>query len=364
MSSLFPFFKPELPKRLGQISFIAFTCSLGNSALGEFKNNSYSYLGLGSETLTYSETDDNFGGQTFESKFTGTNLVQKSGGYTGIGDKYGLLISTSSTLLTNEANEEWDFQGIGVVQEDSMTLKRTGIDLLGTYHLQNGHFFTSGVHYKDVSFSRFEFLSTEQTEDLNDALFTNPSVQSQLQMDLNNRLTEINNLRASSNPTACIRDSSRENACIGSINNQTNEQEVTLAEYWEIRKFNPEETQGVVFEDMTSWSGVVGWGYDSYFIDQSLGMRYKFAARLGLSLYENVLNTENNKSLTRTFGGDWDSHLLAGIGYQFQKEIGLVFTLELNGSRRSKLQVNNEDVFLPKNTLWALSPQLAGFWSF
>ena len=335
-----------------------------NFTCADFQNNSYSYLGLGTETLTYSETDDNFGGQTFKSKFAGTNLVQKSGGYTAIGEKYGFLISTSSTLLTNEAKEQWDFEGIGTVQEDNMTLKRTGIDLLGAYHFQNGHFLNVGLHYSSVSFSRFEFSETAQTEDLNDALFANQGVQNQLQSDLDNRLTEINNLRASTNPTACIRDSSKENSCIGSIDPNSNQQVVSLQEYWELRKFKPEETQGVVFEDMTSWSALIGWGYDSYFVDQSLGMRYKLAARVGSAVYENVLNTENNKSLTRTFGGDWDAHFLAGIGYQFQKEIGIVFTLELNGAHRSKLQVNNEDTFLPNNTLWALSPQLAGFWSF
>jgi len=352
---------PSLPSILS----LAFACLIITSpAQSEFKNNSYSYLGLGSETLTYSETDDNFGGQSFESRFTGTNLVQKSGGYTAIGDQYGFFISTSSTLLTNDAKEKWDFEGIGIVQEDHMTLKRTGIDLLGAFHLQNGHFFNAGVHYKSVSFSRFEFSSTAKTEDLNDALFANPAVQTQLQTDLDNRLTEINILRAGSNPTACIRDSSMENACIGTIDTNTNQQVVSLLEYWELRKFKPEETQGVAFADMTSWSSLIGWGYDSYFVDQSLGMRYKLATRIGASLYENVLNTENNKSLTRNFGGDWDVHLLAGVGYQFQKEIGVVFTLELNGSHRSKLQVGNENTFLPDNTLWALSPQIAGFWSF
>jgi len=344
--------------------FIALTLLLANTVSAEFKNNSYSYLGLGSETLSYSETDDNFGGQSFESKFTGSNLVQKSGGYTAIGEQFGFFISTSSTLLSHDAKERWDFEGIGIVQEDNMTLKRTGIDLLGAFHLQNGHFFNAGLHYKSISFSRFEFSSTDKTEVLNDALFANPAVQNQLQTDLDARLTEINGLRAGSNPTACIRDTSMENACIGTIDSITNQQIVSLTEYWELRKFKPEEAQGVIFEDMTSWSGLIGWGYDSYFIDQSLGMRYKLATRIGTSLYERVLNTENNKSLTRSFGGDWDLHLLAGIGYQFQKEIGLVFTIELNGSHRSKLQVGNENVFLPDNTLWALSPQIAGFWSF
>ncbi len=330
----------------------------------DFQNNSYSYLGLGSETLTYSETDDNFGGQSFTSHFTGTNLVQKSGGYTAIGEKYGFFISTSSTLLMNEGKEEWDFEGIGVVQEDNMTLKRTGIDLLGAYHLQNGHFFNAGLHYGSASFSRFEFSSTSNTEDLNDALFANPNVQAKLQSDLITQLTNINDLRASSNPTACIGNSSKENACIGSIDTNNNQQVVTVEEYWEIRKFAPEETQSVVFEEMISWSALIGWGYDSYFIDQSLGMRYKLAARFGSAIYEDVLNTENNKSLTRSFGGDWHAHVLAGIGYQFQKEIGLVFTVELNGSHRSKLQVGNQNTYLPDNTLWAFSPQLAGFWSF
>jgi hypothetical protein len=329
----------------------------------EFKNNSYSYLGLGSETLTYSETDDNFGGQSFKSHFSGTNLVQKSGGYTAIGEQYGFFISTSSTLLMNEGKEEWDFEGIGVAQEDTMTLKRTGIDLLGAYHLQNGHFFNTGLHYSSASFSRFEFTSTDQTDDLNDAIFSNPNVQADLQKDLNTRLTDINKLRET-NPTACIGDPSKKNACLGTIDTNSNQQVVTVEEYWEIRKFAPEETQSVVFEEMTSWSALIGWGYDSYFIDQSLGMRYKLAARFGSALYEDVLNTENNKSLTRTFGGDWNAHLLAGIGYQFQKEIGVVFTVELNGAHRSKLQLGNENVFLPDNTLWAFSPQLAGFWSF
>jgi len=349
-----------LVKPLALLTFLL----LASFIHADFQNNSYSYLGLGSETLTYSETDDNFGGQSFTSYFSGTNLVQKSGGYTAIGEKYGFFISTSSTLLMNEGKEEWDFEGIGVVQEDHMTLKRTGIDLLGAYHLQNGHFFNAGVHYGSASFSRFEFASTSNTEDLNDALFANPNVQAELQERLDNQLTNINNLRATTNPTACIGDPSKDNACLGTIDTNSNQQVVTVEQYWQIRKFSPEETQSVVFEEMISWSALIGWGYDSYFVDQSLGMRYKLAARFGTALYEDVLNTESNKSLTRTFGGDWNAHLLAGIGYQFQKEIGLVFTIELNGAHRSKLQVGNENTFLPDNTLWAFSPQLAGFWSF
>ena len=93
-------------------------------------------------------------------------------------------------------------------------------------------------------------------------------------------------------------------------------------------------------------------------------MRYQLAARAGTALYENVLNTQNDKSLPRTFGGDWDVHLLAGIGYQFQKEVGMMFTLEFNGVYRSELSVSGEETFLPENTLWAYSPQITAFWAF
>jgi len=337
---------------------------LSNQSRAEFTNQSYSYLGLGSETLTYSETSDNFGGQTFESSFTGTNLVQKSGGYTGIGDQYGFFISTSSTLLAEEAEETWDFEGIGDVQKNQMSLKRTAIDLLGVFHFQNGHYLTAGTRYHSATFSRYDFEGTEFTDNLNTALLANPNVRASEQANLDSQLAEVNTLRSSGNLTACVHGSGEDNGCIGTIDSGTNLQAVTLEQYWEIRKFQPEETQGVVFEDMTSWSGVFGWGYDTFFINHSLGMRYQLAARAGTALYENVLNTQNDKSLTRTFGGDWDVHLLAGIGYQFQKEVGMMFTFEFNGVYRSELSVSGEETFLPENTLWAYSPQITAFWAF
>lgn len=337
---------------------------LSSLSSAEFTNHSYSYLGLGSETLEYSETSHNFGGQTFKSSFSSTNLVQKSGGYTGIGERYGFFISTSSTLLAEEAEETWDFKGIGDVQKNQMSLKRTAIDLLGAFHFKNGHYLTVGTRYHNSTYSRYNFESSEFTGDLNDALIANPNVLANEQASLDTKLSEVNTLRGAGNLKACIHGSAADAECIGKVDPATNLYAVTLEQYWEIRKFRPEEAQDVVFEDMTSWSGVFGWGYDTFFIDHSLGVRYQLAARAGTALYENVLNTQNNKSLTRTFGGDWDVHLLAGIGYQFQKEVGMMFTLELYGAYRSELTVNGEESFLPENTLWAYSPQITGFWAF
>lgn len=341
-------------------SFIVFS----HLAHAEFSNNSHSYLGMGVETLTYSETTKNFGGQTFESKFKGQNLVQKSGGYTAVGERYGFFISTSSTLLANENKEEWDFKGTGVVQKDNMTLKRTAIDLLGAYHFKNGHFLIAGTHYNSVSFSRFDFNGTELTETLNNKLFNTTSVQASLNAELNTRLTAVNAARATGG-TDCIRSSGADSACIGSFDGNNN-QVVTTAEFWQLKKLKPEDTQGVVFEDMTSWSLLAGWGYDSFFVDQSLGMRYSLATRVGSAVYEKVVNTNNDRSLTRSFGGDWDIHFLAGIGYQFQKEIGVMATLELNGVFRKEIRKNEsgQDVILPENTLWAMSPQISAQWAF
>ena len=74
------------------------------------------------------------------------------------------------------------------------------------------------------------------------------------------------------------------------------------------------------------------------------------AARVGAAMYEQVLNTQNNRTLSRSFGGDWDAHLLAGIGYQFQKEFGVMATLEINGVYRDEIRetINNIEVICRK----------------
>lgn len=326
----------------------------------DFENISYSYLGVGNEILEYSETSDDFGGESFTTRFRSSNVIQKSGGYSAIGDRYGLFLATSSTLLSKENKEEWDFSGIGVVQESNTSLSHTMIEILGVMHFENGHFLTLGSRYNNVTFSRFDFEGTDLTEELNDALLNN--LRGELQQDLDSRLTTINAARANGS-TRCLRGEETDSACLGMFDNN-NLQVVTLEEYWEERKFDPSSLEAVIFEDMTSWSLVFGWGYDSYVINQNPGFRYQFALRGGLAVYENVLNTNNNRSLSRDFGGDWDAHALAGVGYQFGKEFSIMLTAEANGFFRSEIKESGNSASLPENTLWSFSPQVTIEWNY
>lgn len=323
-------------------------------SMAEFENASYSYLGLGQESLSYSESTRDFGGLEFKTKFHGSNLVQRSGGYTAIEDKFGFFLSTSSTLLAQEAKEQWNFPGIGTVQEDQMSVKRTAIDISGVYHLQNGHFFNLGSHYNSISFSRFNFASTPQSEKLNEAIFSRKDYSDEA---LKKELKALEKLSAQKG--VCITNSQK--TCIGA-KNPDGTYTVSLADYKEAKRFNPAATAGVVFEDMASWSIMAGWGYDSYFIRKSSGLRYQFSIRLGTAVFESVLNTKNNKSLSRTFGGDLDIHALAGIGYQFRPEFGLIFSVEYNAVHRNEIREGK--TFLPKNDFTAFSPQLTANWAF
>lgn len=325
-------------------------------AQAEFDNSSYSYLGLGAETVDYQESTNDFGGLKFKSSFQGTNVVQKSGGYTAIGDRYGFFLSTSSTLLAQEDKEEWKFPDIGVVQEDTMTVKRTGIDILGVFHLQNGHYFTLGSSYSSVSFSRFDFSNTDFTDALNDAIFALPAYSdANLQATLNDLIAQA----AASG--GCVADNN--GVCIGSKQSDGS-YTITLDDYKDALKFNPEATAGVVFEDMTTWNLAAGWGYDSIFVNKT-GVRYQAAVRVASAVYENILNTNNNKSLSRTFGGDIALHALAGVGYQFMPEFGVMASVEYNSLNHSRLnEGGSSKAFLPKSEFWSLSPQVTAYWAF
>ena len=136
----------------------------------------------------------------------------------------------------------------------------------------------------------------------------------------------------------------------------------------QLTRYNPEDTLDVVFEDSSSFSLTGGYEFDSYFINQSLGLRYLYGATVGLNMYENVLNSGHDESLSRSFGGGVDLHLTAGIGYQFRPEIGALVVLDANGSWRDgikkKLNSANQTIELPDNTFYAYALTGTVFWTF
>jgi len=325
------------------------------SAIAEFKNASYSYFTIGSERTTYSESLSSFAGSSFESDFSGSGVTQRSGGYTSIGEdsSFGFIIATQSTLLSDGDNESWDANwdsdnngsndGSLTVMTDTVNLNQANLDLLGVYHFKNGLFLSAGMHYQKISFSRYDFKSTDDTPDFSDFTLDNSSA-------FQNILQEItdNGSYTYSNGT-----------------------EVTTAEQAaEQSRFNPEAQTPVVSEDITAFNLVAGIGYDSFFLMKGEGFRYKFNLNLGTPAYLHLINTNlegADRSLSESFPGGVDLNANGAIGYQFNEKISVLASLSLAYVDRDSISITNnigQKISLPNNTFTSITPELAVYWAF
>lgn len=335
-----------MQKQLNAILFPLSACLLINTPLAqaEFSNTSYSFFALGSERVNYSEHLNNFGGSKVDSSFSATNIVQRSGGYTAIDDTFGFFIKTASTLITEETTEDWDAKGFsGPIQQDTAAMNFQMLDINLAYHLGNGGYLLGGVHYQKISFSRFGWKNTNQTN-----AFAN-SVEDYIRN------------------TPALYDPIVQGITDGLFTDANGNPITTENEYFAATRFSPEDTEDVVFEDSTSASITAGFEFDSYFINQNLGLRYMAGAQAGYNIYEYVLNSSQNRSLSRNFGGGIDLHVSAGFGYQFKPEIGAMLILETNATWRDGIKdtlPSGQSIQLPDNTFYAYALTSAFFWNF
>jgi hypothetical protein len=326
-------------------------CSLALSAESEPPSLSYSFFGIGQERPIYSESLDNFGGQKFESEFESTGLMQVSGGYTQINKQWGFEIITSSTLLADETQEEWNFTNYGTVQTDNTTLSQSTLVINGVHFpFNDNHKLTFGIRYQKIAFSRFDFKGTDNTAALNTALLANDA-------EYNRLVDVINNFVG--DPSNGIPDPANGNALLVDDSDRliTSVDELTAA-----RGLDPETQQGVIFEDASSLVVSAGYGLDTYFTQPEQGVRWRAGAQVGIPLFLSVLNTNNNITLSENLPSGFDVSGYAGIGYQFSKEIGVILQADYVYSERDKLQEGN--IYLPKNEYQSLQITSQIFWAF
>lgn len=323
------------------------------TAMANFSNTSYSFFGTGAEIVNYKEKVKNFGGFEIESDYSAVNINQRSGGYTAVDDRFGFFIRTASTLIATEENEEWSAKGLpGNVQEDTAAMNFQMLDISGAYHFGNGAYALAGIHYQKISFSRFGWKKSTSTDAFSQQI-ENGIRNDPKQLDYITRLVN-GQVKNSSGQTVVPKD-------------KADKVITTVEEYFKATRFDPEKTLPVVFEDASSFSLTGGVEYDSYFVDQSLGMRYLLGSHVGLNIYENVLNSGENRALTRSFGGGVDLRLTAGIGYQFRPEVGALLFFETNASwtKGIKEKLNDaQTVQLPDNTFVAHAINGTIYWNF
>ncbi len=315
---------------------------------------SYSFFGIGQERPIYKESLNNFGGQKFESEFQSTGIMQTSGGYTQVTPQWGFEIITSSTLLAEETTEDWEFSSFGVVQMDNTTLSQNALVINGVYlPFDDGQKIQFGIRYQKIAFSRFNFEGTDNVAALNDALLANDTEYDRLVV----LITDF--VSGGGDVSLGIPDPTQSNKILVDEDNKliTSLDELTAA-----RAFDPETQQGVIFEDATSMSAMVGYGFDSYFESQDVGFRWRGGLQVGIPLYISVLNTKNNITLTETMPAGYDINVYIGAGYQFSKEIGLIAQYNLLVSQRDKIQ--DGDVSLPDNEYQSASVSADIYWAF
>ena len=331
-----------------RLSLVAAAAALSTVSLpsyAEFQNRPFSVFGaFGLEHVSYSEHLKNFGGKEVDSTFTSTNLVQRSGGYTAATDNLGFFINTGSTLISNEADEEWEAEGIrGNVQEDVAAMNFQTLDVMLAYHLKTGTYLLGGMHYQKIAFSRFDWRSAAGTEafadSLEDYILATPEL-------IDPILDGVNNQR---------------------FKDQAGNIITTLEEYFAATRFEPEETQDVVFEDAVSFGLMAGVGFDSYFVRPMRGIRFMWELGLGTQVYENVLNSSEARALTRTFGGGIDAMGKAGVGYQFSHQLGLMLGVDAHYSFRKEIREkvsSIKTVILPENEFYSVASFASVTWNF
>lgn len=333
--------------RFGALKPLLFclAATLPLAANAAYQNKSFSVYGAaGVQYVNYSEHLKDYAGMEVDSNFDSVNLVQRSGGYNAVGENLGFYIRTASTLISNEDEETWDTNSFAQpVQVDTAAMNFNAIDITVVRHFRNGLYAGGGMHYQKVAFSRFNWRSAGSTEQFADAIedyiLADPALAADIQSNIN----------------------------AGKYTDNTGDPITTMEEYLAATRFYPEESVDVVFEDASSFSGMIGGGYDSYFIDKQEGLRLAASLYVGTQFYEHVLNSSNTVSINRTFGGGYDIQGELGVGYQFNRKIGLMLMVSGNYSYRPEIQQtlnSSQTVSLPENTFYAYATYLSASWNF
>lgn len=322
---------------------------------------SYSFFGIGQESIFYQETSSDFAGESFQSDFNASGFFQVSGGFTQFDPSWGFTISTTSTLIPKETTESWSFDGFGIVQQDTMTLTQNKLDLKMSFlGLPHGQFISSGMRYQNIAFSRFNFRGAGNIDALNAAIIS--TLEADPTSNYSTIKTYIENYVGDTSNGIPYPDADGELLQDADGNLITSVDDLTNAVV-----MRPEETQGVVFEDSTSIVFSLGYGVDSFLNLEHEGLRYRAGIEVGIPMYISVLNTNNDTTLSEYWPEGIDVLAHIGIGYQFAKSVGLLLEYQYAHSERGEIigsLSGADEIRLPKNTFQSHNISTQFYWAF
>jgi hypothetical protein len=317
---------------------------------------SFSFFGAGHESLYYQETSSDFANEAFTSEYEASAIVQTSGGFTQISPKWGLFIITASPLLENEEQEEWSFDGYGIVQKNKMSLTQNSLDIqISFMPFDHGQYFTGGLRYQKVAFTRFDFEGAGNIDGLNSAIINTLNNDPNSQYKILKTAIEAA-IGAGTNTTGVLDSNGNQ------IKNDQGNLITTVDELNAAVSLNPALKKGVIFENASSFMASVGYGIDSYFKSQESGFRYRAGIQVGVPLYLSVLNTDNANAISETLPSGYDITAHLGAGYQFTKEVGVILQYQYLRSQRDEIRDGN--IILPNNLFQSNTFLTQVFWAF
>jgi len=283
------------------------------------------FLTLGAESVQYSENTSS--GITASGPRM-NNMIQRSSSYTNVSDDFGFYITTNSTLIGNQNNENWTLSPYGIVQQNQRKVILTDITLDTAWGIGHGWQVTGGLAMNTMSFSRSGFKYPQGTRG---TLTANANNQIRF---VPNNLGQYQELQVNTATAA------------------------TAAYNGQAVKRNP----GAVFEDSTTILGQVGVKYDSFFLDDS-GFRLLGGVSAGIPLFYYVTNSDfPNTSWTSSFQG-YNLHADLGIGFRIKDNFD--FVVLGSGDYRYRPATNKiGNAFVPNITVTALRATAGLSWSY
>jgi len=120
-------------------------------------NHAFSYTEVGSETISYGEHTA-VAGYDLNMSQTVTNVVQRSGGYTPIGNSAGFYVHTATTLDALPTREYWNLGSFGSVQSNERKVKWNELNMLASWKFRDsGIQMVAGASMSTLAFIRSGF---------------------------------------------------------------------------------------------------------------------------------------------------------------------------------------------------------------
>lgn len=257
----------------------------------------FSEFTVGYESVQYDEATT--GGITASGPRMG-NIIQRSSGYTSVTSSFGFYITTSSTLVANAEQEQWNLPIYGNVQNDQRKMRMTDVNMEAAWKAFGGVQLLLGLGLNTMSFSRSGFTYPQGTQ-------------------------------GTLGPGGFVADP---NGPIQQLVNGGNIQYLA-------------RQSGAVFEDSSTLLGRIGLRYDA-FVAGSRGLHWRAGFNAGIPLYYRVENSNfPNSSWSSTFKG-YNVSTDAGLGFKFKNDLDLTMLASYSKRHRPETNKDASGAFVPR----------------